>query len=92
MISLNPLRLFAQQMKELLSRYPQGLKLSGVVPEYNQKFKTEFRSENYGKQKLLHVIESITDVVKVGMYKLIICITFTVHVMYYMYCTCNYTI
>ena len=52
-------------MKELLSGYPKGMMLSAVVPEYNKKFDTEFRAEIYGKFKLLPVVESIPDVVKV---------------------------
>ena len=67
-ISLHPLRLFACRMKELLSYYPHGMKLSSVVPEYTQKFKTEFHADKYGKQKLLQVMETITDVVKVSKY------------------------
>ncbi len=64
-VSLVPLRVFALRMKELLSANPEGMKLSAVVPEYNKMFQTQFRADVYGKPKLLPVVESIPDVVKV---------------------------
>lgn len=71
-ICLLPLRVFACELRNILVKYPQGLLLTQIVPEYKGMYQKEFDAKFYGKKKLIQVLEAIPDVVMVSQSKLLI--------------------
>ena len=64
-IRLHPTRVFAREIEELLTGFPNGLEISKINPFYKEKFKSSFSITNYGFSKLILGLEAIPDIITV---------------------------
>ena len=65
-ISLEPIRVFACEIAELVSSHSGPMPISKIVPVFKEKFGRELLVNNYGYPKLIKALESIPDVVNVS--------------------------
>ena len=67
LISLQPTRVLACEMGELLSVQPgNSLAINKIVPAYKEKFGRDFVVGSYGFPKLLRALEAIPDTIDVS--------------------------
>ena len=76
-VVLLPLRVFACEMRYLLTLHPNGLPINQVNPVYKETFKKDFDVSRYGFTKLLRTLEAIPDTVDVSV-ALSVCLSVSV--------------